>query len=75
VTLQARRGRVLALLGPNGSGKSTLIKVLAGFHTPDDHARAWVDDEPLVLGDSAAFPAVKPEAPEQFLKAWGVDGG
>lgn len=29
-------GEIHGLVGENGSGKSTLIKVLAGFHTPDE---------------------------------------
>lgn len=29
-------GQVHALLGHNGSGKSTFIKILAGYHTPDN---------------------------------------
>lgn len=35
VDLDIGKGEVMALLGANGSGKSTLIKVLAGFHAPD----------------------------------------
>jgi ribose transport system ATP-binding protein len=57
VSIQGRRGQVLALLGHNGSGKSTLIKVLAGFHQPDPGARAWIDDTELDLGDSEAATA------------------
>jgi ABC-type sugar transport system ATPase subunit len=34
VTLEARSGRVLALLGDNGAGKSTLIKILSGVYQP-----------------------------------------
>jgi simple sugar transport system ATP-binding protein len=35
VTIQLRRGEVLALVGDNGAGKSTLIKILSGYHYPD----------------------------------------
>jgi len=35
VSLDLRRGDVLALLGPNGAGKSTAIAVLLGLRAPD----------------------------------------
>ena len=36
VDFSVANASIHALLGHNGSGKSTLIKVLAGFHQPDD---------------------------------------
>ena len=35
VTLEIRRGEILALLGENGSGKTTLMNMLAGIYFPD----------------------------------------
>jgi ribose transport system ATP-binding protein len=36
VSMEFLAGEVHAVVGQNGSGKSTLIKVLSGFHTPDE---------------------------------------
>jgi ribose transport system ATP-binding protein len=36
VSLDVRAGEVHGLVGQNGSGKSTLIKILSGYHAPDD---------------------------------------
>lgn len=51
VSLSIRRGEVFGLLGQNGSGKSTMIKVLAGFHQPEDGSEVilWGQKMPLPL--------------------------
>lgn len=50
VSIEIRRGEIHALVGQNGSGKSTLIKVLSGFHKPDEGSEAWLRGEPVTLG-------------------------
>ncbi len=42
-------GKVHGLLGKNGSGKSTLVKILAGFHAPDDGGSLAFNGEPVAL--------------------------
>lgn len=49
VTLEVRHGEVHGLLGQNGSGKSTLIKILSGFHEPDDGAKIYIDGREVAL--------------------------
>jgi ribose transport system ATP-binding protein len=59
VDLTVQEGEIHALLGQNGSGKSTLIKVLSGYHAPDDGAQMKVrgKDVPLPLnpGDPLTY--------------------
>jgi ATP-binding cassette, subfamily B, bacterial len=54
VSVEIRRGEVIALVGENGSGKTTLAKILAGLYRPDSGTVHWdqtaiadVDPEPL----------------------------
>jgi pimeloyl-ACP methyl ester carboxylesterase len=57
VTLSIEPGEIRALVGENGSGKSTLIKILAGFHVPDEGS-AEVAGEPLHLGAGTSSEAL-----------------
>jgi ATP-binding cassette subfamily B protein len=41
VSIEIRRGEVVALVGRNGSGKTTLAKVLAGLYTPETGRVLW----------------------------------
>jgi ATP-binding cassette subfamily B protein len=41
VSLDIRRGEVIALVGENGSGKTTLAKVLSGLYPPDAGRVLW----------------------------------
>ena len=41
VSIQIRRGEVVALVGENGSGKTTLAKVLAGLYAPEAGRVLW----------------------------------
>lgn len=41
LNLKLERGKILALLGDNGAGKSTLIKIIAGFHRPNEGDMIW----------------------------------
>lgn len=36
VDLHLRHGEVLGVVGDNGAGKSTLVKILTGYHSPDE---------------------------------------
>ena len=49
VSLEIAEGEVHALLGQNGCGKSTLIKVLTGYHQPDQGLKVWLGDKPAHL--------------------------
>ncbi|GGO64691.1 hypothetical protein GCM10012289_14630 [Nonomuraea cavernae] len=46
VSLNVRRGEMIALVGENGSGKSTVAKLLAALYDPDQGQIRW-DGEPV----------------------------
>ncbi|WP_394836600.1 ATP-binding cassette domain-containing protein [Pendulispora rubella] len=48
INLYARKGEILGLIGDNGAGKSTLIKILTGFHRPDEGRMLW-EGQPVEL--------------------------
>jgi ATP-binding cassette subfamily B protein len=45
VSLEIRRGEVVALVGENGSGKTTLAKMLAGLYRPERGRIKWDDTD------------------------------
>lgn len=48
VSIDIAAGEVVALIGQNGSGKSTFIKILSGFHSPDQGAEVFMGGESVV---------------------------
>ncbi len=46
VNFSVARNEVVGLVGDNGAGKSTLIKIVTGYHTPDD-GEVWFNGRVL----------------------------
>jgi ATP-binding cassette, subfamily B, bacterial len=53
VSIEIRRGEVVALVAENGSGKTTLAKILSGLYRPDSGVVRW---DQTVIGDVDAEP-------------------
>ncbi|MGQ0617776.1 MAG: ABC transporter ATP-binding protein [Acidimicrobiia bacterium] len=51
LTMDLRRGEVLALLGPNGAGKTTTVRLLNGILRPDRGSADVLGFDPTVAGD------------------------
>ena len=51
LTLDVRRGEVLALLGPNGAGKTTTMRLLNGVLHPDEGTATVLGLDPWTQGD------------------------
>ena len=49
VNFEIARGEIHGLVGRNGSGKSTLIKILSGYHTPDEGASLQIGGKQVAL--------------------------
>lgn len=67
VTLEVRRGEVLALVGENGSGKTTLSKLLSGLYLPTDGRVRWDDHDTSEL-DPYALWAQTAVVPQSFAR-------
>ena len=48
VSLEIRKGEILALLGENGSGKTTLLNMIAGIYYPDS-GEVLVNGKPVEI--------------------------
>jgi ribose transport system ATP-binding protein len=48
VSFTIRGGQINCLVGENGAGKSTVIKILAGYHQPDE-GQILINDQPVVF--------------------------
>ncbi len=46
VSFSLRRGEIHALLGENGAGKSTLVKIITGYHGPDN-GECYLEGNPV----------------------------
>ncbi len=55
VTMDVRKGEILAILGENGSGKTTLMNMLAGIYFPDSGTISVEGKEVVIASPKDAF--------------------
>ncbi|MBR2460120.1 MAG: ABC transporter ATP-binding protein [Clostridia bacterium] len=55
ITMDVRKGEILALLGENGSGKTTLMNMLSGIYYPDDGSIYVGQEEAHIRSPQDAF--------------------
>ena len=48
VSMDIRKGEILAVLGENGSGKTSLMNMIAGIYYPDQ-GEIWIDGKPVQI--------------------------
>lgn len=67
ISLDVRRGEVLALVGENGSGKTTLSKLLSALYLPDSGRVTWDGADTRTLDAHAAWARVA-VVPQDYAK-------
>ena len=51
VSLQVKKGEVVAIIGPNGAGKSTIMEIILGIRLPDEgNVAFWCKDYRSKIG-------------------------
>ncbi len=69
VSFEVDKGQILGLLGPNGAGKTSIMKILTGYHFPDE-GKALIDgidvteDPPAVKRIVGYLPESAPSYPD-----------
>jgi ATP-binding cassette, subfamily B, bacterial len=58
VSVQLRRGEIVALVGENGSGKTTLAKLLCQLYTPEKGTICWDDTDLATVRTDSLWPRI-----------------